>query len=67
MSFPLIEQLIFYDQNLISQVEKIAPYSTNKQALTTNARDSIYRQQSRGYDGKLVHPRAFTHRMLTSI
>ncbi|KAH8600042.1 Intradiol ring-cleavage dioxygenase, partial [Bisporella sp. PMI_857] len=32
---------LFYDQDLISQVELVAPYSTNTQTLTTNAEDSI--------------------------
>ncbi|KAJ5822607.1 hypothetical protein N7447_004947 [Penicillium robsamsonii] len=32
---------IFFDQDLIAAVEEVAPYSTNTQALTTNAEDSI--------------------------
>ena len=31
---------LFYDQSLITAVEKTAPYNTNKTPLTTNARDS---------------------------
>ncbi|KAJ4290890.1 hypothetical protein N0V90_010086 [Kalmusia sp. IMI 367209] len=32
---------LFFDQSLITEVEKTSPYSTNKQSLTTNAKDSI--------------------------
>lgn len=32
---------IFFDQDLISEVEKNIPYSTNTQELTENADDSI--------------------------
>jgi hypothetical protein len=32
---------IFFDQSLITAVEKLAPYSTNKQALTLNSKDNI--------------------------
>ncbi|KAL5358327.1 Intradiol ring-cleavage dioxygenase [Aspergillus floccosus] len=32
---------IFFDQDLISEVEKIAPYSSNTQPLTPNVRDRI--------------------------
>lgn len=31
----------FFDQSLITQVESLSPYTTNKQTLTTNAADSI--------------------------
>jgi protocatechuate 3,4-dioxygenase beta subunit len=36
----------FFDQDLITLVEKTSPYSTNKQTLTTNARDGILSQAS---------------------
>ncbi|OQE20841.1 hypothetical protein PENFLA_c015G08087 [Penicillium flavigenum] len=32
---------VFFDQDLITEVEKTAPHSTNTQELTTNAEDSI--------------------------
>lgn len=32
---------MFFDQDLITQVETVAPYSSNTQTLTTNAEDSI--------------------------
>jgi hypothetical protein len=32
---------LFFDQALITEVEKLAPYSTNKQALTLNTADGI--------------------------
>ncbi|KAL5427625.1 hypothetical protein PMIN07_009107 [Paraphaeosphaeria minitans] len=32
---------LFFDQSLITSVEKTAPYNTNKQTLTTNAKDGI--------------------------
>ena len=40
----------FYDQDLITAVTKVSPYSTNKQSLTTNARDGILTQASRTGD-----------------
>jgi hypothetical protein len=36
----------FFDQSLITAVEKVSPYSTNKQQLTTNAADMIMSQES---------------------
>ena len=36
----------FFDQSLITAVEKVSPYSTNKQQLTTNAADGIMSQES---------------------
>ncbi|KAK5662383.1 hypothetical protein OQA88_8293 [Cercophora sp. LCS_1] len=36
----------FFDQDLITLVEQTAPYNTNKQTLTTNARDGILTQAS---------------------
>ncbi|KAF2634464.1 aromatic compound dioxygenase [Massarina eburnea CBS 473.64] len=32
---------LFFDQSLITSVEKVSPYTTNKQSLTTNANDGI--------------------------
>ncbi|OGE56200.1 hypothetical protein PENARI_c003G04693 [Penicillium arizonense] len=37
---------IFFDQDLITEVEKTAPYSTNTQDLTTNANDSILSEEA---------------------
>ena len=37
---------LFFDQSLITAVEKTSPYSTNTQALTTNARDGILAQEA---------------------
>jgi hypothetical protein len=31
----------YFDQDLINEVESLAPYNTNKQVLTTNARDFL--------------------------
>ncbi|KAK1772056.1 Intradiol ring-cleavage dioxygenase [Phialemonium atrogriseum] len=32
---------MYFDQDLITEIEKLAPYNTNRQALTTNAQDFI--------------------------
>ncbi|KAJ5123097.1 hypothetical protein N7448_009194 [Penicillium atrosanguineum] len=37
---------LFFDQDLISAVEKTSPYSTNTQDLTTNANDSILSEEA---------------------
>jgi protocatechuate 3,4-dioxygenase beta subunit len=37
---------MFFDQDLIFQVEAVTPYSTNTQTLTTNADDSIMSSES---------------------
>uniref|UniRef100_H3H633 Intradiol ring-cleavage dioxygenases domain-containing protein n=1 Tax=Phytophthora ramorum TaxID=164328 RepID=H3H633_PHYRM len=37
---------LFFDQDLISEVEATAPYSTNTQELTTNADDSILSEEA---------------------
>lgn len=36
---------LFFDQNLISAVEKTAPYTSNRQRLTANSADSILLQE----------------------
>ena len=41
---------VFYDQDLIAQVESVSPYSTNNAVLVTNTQDSIFQQQNTGYD-----------------
>ncbi|EPS28528.1 hypothetical protein PDE_03474 [Penicillium oxalicum 114-2] len=41
---------LFFDQDLITQVEKTAPYSTNTQDLTTNAEDTILAQEADSID-----------------
>jgi hypothetical protein len=37
---------LFFDQDLISAVEKTSPYSTNTQDLTTNAEDGILAEEA---------------------
>ncbi|CAG7939243.1 unnamed protein product [Penicillium olsonii] len=37
---------IFFDQDLITAVEKVSPYATNTQELTTNAEDSILSEEA---------------------
>ncbi|EXJ86668.1 hypothetical protein A1O3_03621 [Capronia epimyces CBS 606.96] len=37
---------LFFDQDLISQADKIAPYSENEQELTLNSEDSILSQEA---------------------
>ena len=37
---------IFFDQDLLEQVEATEPYSTNSQAVTTNEEDSILAQEA---------------------
>ncbi|KAF9887934.1 hypothetical protein FE257_009456 [Aspergillus nanangensis] len=37
---------IFFDQDLISTVEEVSPYSTNTQSLTTNAEDGILAEEA---------------------
>lgn len=39
-SVPHIGQM-FFDQGLVDEVENVAPYSTNKNPITTNARDRV--------------------------
>lgn len=41
---------LFFDQSLITTVEKTAPYSTNTQPLTTNAQDFIMAQEAENGD-----------------
>ncbi|KAL1694976.1 Intradiol ring-cleavage dioxygenase [Schizophyllum commune] len=41
---------IFFDQDLITQVEALEPYNTNTQELTTNEGDSIMEQESADID-----------------
>lgn len=37
---------LFFDQDLITDVEKTSPYSTNTQDITTNAKDSILSEEA---------------------
>jgi hypothetical protein len=46
---------LFFDQALITEVEKVAPYSTNTQPLTTNAQDFIMAQESENGDPVLEY------------
>lgn len=41
---------IFFDQDLLTEVYKLSPYSTSTQSLTTNADDSIMAQEAAGVD-----------------
>lgn len=41
---------LFFDQTLISQVEAMSPYSSNTQALTANAGDSIFLSEAASSD-----------------
>lgn len=42
---------LFFDQSLISEVEALSPYSTNRQPLTLNSDDRIaFRQATEDYD-----------------
>lgn len=41
---------IFFDQDLITSVEAVSPYSSNTQQLTTNAQDRILQQESASGD-----------------
>jgi protocatechuate 3,4-dioxygenase beta subunit len=41
---------LFFDQDLITEVEAVAPYNTNTQQLTVNADDMIMSQESDSYD-----------------
>jgi protocatechuate 3,4-dioxygenase beta subunit len=41
---------VFFDQDLITQVEATSPYSTNTQDLTTNADDSIFSEEAASSD-----------------
>ena len=36
---------VFFDQDLITEVEKTEPYASNTQALTTNEEDGILEQE----------------------
>ncbi|KAK1942718.1 hypothetical protein P3T76_006217 [Phytophthora citrophthora] len=41
----------FFEQDLITSVEKVSPYSTNTQAVTLNSADNIYKSAStNGFD-----------------
>ncbi|KAF5365180.1 hypothetical protein D9758_005369 [Tetrapyrgos nigripes] len=41
---------VFFDQDLISEVEAVEPYSTNSQTLTTNDEDGILSQEADSID-----------------
>lgn len=46
---------IFFDQSLITDVEKTSPYSTNTQPLTTNEQDFIMAQEAENGDPVLQY------------
>jgi hypothetical protein len=41
---------LFFDQNLITEVGAVSPYSTNTQSLATNIADSIFLQEAASSD-----------------
>jgi hypothetical protein len=41
---------LYFDQTLISEVEKTAPYTVNRQVLTLNSNDGLLRQTPNGED-----------------
>lgn len=41
---------LFYDQSLLTEVELVAPYSTNTQSVTKNAQDGIFKQEAASSD-----------------
>ncbi|CAG9983593.1 unnamed protein product [Clonostachys byssicola] len=45
----------FFDQDLISAVELLSPYSTNRQQLTTNSADSIFSEEANGVDPVMAY------------
>lgn len=46
---------LFFDQSLITEIEKTSPYNTNTQALTTNAGDSIFSQEAASSDPVVIY------------
>jgi hypothetical protein len=40
----------FFDQDLLSLVERVEPYASNTQAIMTNEQDGIFMQEAEGYD-----------------
>jgi len=46
---------MFFDQDLITRVEKLKPYSSNQQVLTTNARDGILLQEAATSDPLMAY------------
>ncbi|KAG6952344.1 hypothetical protein JG688_00013327 [Phytophthora aleatoria] len=44
-SLPCVGQFFFH-QDLMSSVEAVTPYSTNKQSTTLNSRDNVYKEAS---------------------
>jgi hypothetical protein len=45
---------LFFDQNLIAEVEKVDPYNKNKDRLTTNKQDGIMRFSASGLSDPVV-------------
>lgn len=41
---------LFFDQSLLTEVQAVAPYSTNTQTQTTNAEDNIMAQEGANFD-----------------
>jgi hypothetical protein len=44
----------YIEQNFLAQVEATAPYNTNKQAITTNARDALFNMGRQGGDDPVM-------------
>lgn len=41
---------IYFDQSLITNVDKVAPYNTNRMAIVQNTRDFLFQQGANGDD-----------------
>lgn len=41
---------LYFDQSLITSVDKVAPYSSNRNAVTLNTNDFLFRQGANGDD-----------------
>lgn len=46
---------LFFDQSLITEVEKTSPYSSNTQTITTNAEDSILANEAENESDPIVN------------
>ena len=46
---------LFFDQDLLTEVEKTSPYSTNTQAVTTNAEDTIFAAEAANESDPVVN------------
>lgn len=44
----------YFEQALLQSVQKLAPYNTNKQALTQNSQDQLFKQGQGGGDNPII-------------